>query len=471
MIKSIFGRMFWTYAIILLIVFSFVSMSMAMFLGHYTVRKQVEKISSVAYSIEYWAATLQIEQTDAYSKRSFDNFLSTWSKFTKSDITITDRDGDVFISTCGIKSVPEKALSCIDDGRFTVYKSDFNGFYDNSVLTVAVPMHYQNNIIGAIIFNSSTAELRRTSMELLIMLLVSASMSMLLALLIIYIQAKKISSPITRINSAAQKIAAGNFEERVNVESRDEIGQLASTFNFMASSIEKYEKNRRQFISDISHELRTPMTSISGFVRGMLDGTITEDMQKPYLQIVLDESVRLTDLVNDMLEMSKIENEKFKLDISSFDINDLICTSIIGLEQRINDNGLDVNVDLENDRLITVGDKNQIKRVIINLLDNAIKFAMRGSVINIKTYSDSGKAYTEISNQCEKIDDEDIAHLFDRFYKTDKSREKDRFGAGLGLALAQNIMRLHNQQITAASAYDPDTDKHTITFRFSLETE
>lgn len=469
MFKSIFGRLFWTYSILLLLMISTISLSMTILFTNFTERKQIETITSVAHTIEFWTATLQVEQTDAQSQLAYERLLNSWGRFTMSDITITNRDGEVYDSTCGISIVPAEQLECIKNDTVTVTKSDFGGFYEHDVLTVAFPLHYKGNVIGSILFNRSVPELYRTVVELLVLFLMSMLSSIAIAFIIVYIQAKKISAPIIKINKAAQNIAAGNFSERVDITTRDEIGQLASTFNFMASSIEKAEQNRQRFISDISHELRTPMTSISGFVQGMLDGTITDADRDYYLQIVLEESTRLTKLVNDMLEMSKMQSEEFKLDIAPFNITELICTCLIEFEKKIEDKSLDVNVDFRPEKLITLGDKDQIKRVLINLLDNAVKFSHSGTTIDVNTWIEHGKAHVSVSNTGDGVKDEDLKYIFDRFYKTDKSREKDRTGAGLGLSLVKNIIRLHKQSIKAKSVPNNDNNSKTTTFEFTLE--
>lgn len=470
MFKSIFGRMFWTYAMLLILVMTTITLSMMMMLSRFSERKQIETIASVAQTIEYWTSELQIEQTDAISARAYERMLHSWSKFTKTDITVADNNGTIFQSTCGIKSIPDNLLSNIQSEHITIKKSDFGGFYDHNVLTVAFPVHYQSYHIGTIFFNHGLPELRHAVMELLFMFILSSLIAIFFSFIIVYLQAKKISSPIEEINTAAQSIAAGDFNKRVQVTTNDEIGQLASTFNFMASSIGRAERNRERFISDVSHELRTPMTSISGFVQGMLDGTIGDDDRNDYLRIVLDESRRLTKLVNDMLEMSKMQSDTFRLEITPFDVNELICDCLISLEQRIEERSLDVEVDFRPEHLTALGDKYQIKRVLLNLLDNAIKFSHRGTTIHINTWIADGKAHISVSDFGNAVNDDDLKHLFDRFYKTDESREKDRTGAGLGLSLVRNIIRLHNQSITAVCVPDADDNtKGITTFEFTLE--
>lgn len=469
MFKSIFGRMFWTYAMLLVVMISIPTLFMSGLLQQFTERKQIETISSVAHTIEDWTAILQIEQKDVLSVRAYDSLLHSWSRFTSSDITVVNRDGEVFDSTCGIKSVPHNIIDNIDTDKTFITKSTFDNFYENKVLSISFPMHYKGNIIGAIIFNMGIPQIRSTVMELLLMFLMSSMVSLLLAAAIVYIQARKISRPIASINKVAQNIAKGNFSERVDITTKDEIGQLASTFNFMASSIEKSEANRQRFVSDVSHELRTPMTSITGFVQGMLDGTISDEDRNDYLKIVLDESTRLTKLVNDMLEMSKIQSGKFKINIAPFDINDLICSSLISLESKMSARHIDAEVDFRPDVLIALGDKDQIKRVLINLIDNAIKFSIENTVIHIRTYISDGKAHIAVANIGNEIPPNELNNIFDRFYKTDKSREIDRTGAGLGLSLVQNIIRVHNQTINVTNEKNADDDNYTTTFEFTLE--
>lgn len=480
MFKSIFGRLFWTYSILLLLMLSTISLSMAILFKNFTERKQIENITSVVDTVEYWishegeSGNSSDEENNYFNSippvnKSIKSMINALGHFTMSDVTIVAHDGEVIYSTNGINKVPTSALKCIETDERVITSSNFEKFYGHDVLTVSFPLHRNGQSVAAIIFNKGFPDIYRTVMELLVMFLLSMLLSIAVAFIIVYIQAKKISAPIVKINKAAQKIAAGNFSERVNVTSMDEIGQLASTFNFMASSIERADQNRQRFVSDISHELRTPMTSISGFISGMLDGTITDENRDYYLQIVLDESTRLTKLVNDMLEMSKMQSDEFKLDIAPFNITELICTCLIEFENKIESKSLDVKVDFRPEKLVALGDKYQIKRVLINLLDNAVKFSHSSTTISMNTWIEQGKAHISVSNIGDGIKENDIKHIFDRFYKTDKSREKDRTGAGLGLSLVQNIIRLHNQTITVKSLPYGDDNLKITTFEFTLE--
>lgn len=469
MFKSIFGRMFWTYAILLVVVLSSIALSLTALFSNFAEREEIKGIESMANVIEDWTVTVQIEQPDIQSKRAYKSFLLSCGNLISADIVVVNRNGDVLESTCGLRTVPTMVFDGITDDKTVVHKSDYDGFYENRVMSISFPLHYKGNIVGAVIFNRSLPEMREAVFDLLGMFLMSSLLSIALAFVIIYIQAKRISAPIAKINKAAQNIAKGDFTERVRITSQDEIGQLASTFNFMASNIEKSQEQQQRFVSDVSHELRTPMTSITGFVEGMLDGTISDNERNSYLEIVRDESVRLTKLVNDMLEVSKVHSQDFKPEIAPFDINDLICSSLISLETKIEEKGLDISVDFNPSQLMVLADKDQIKRVLINLLDNAIKFSFEKTSVIIKTSIWGGKAHISISNTSEMISQNELDGLFDRFYKTDKSREIDRTGAGLGLSLVKNILRVHNQTITAKNEKSPDGEHYVTTFEFTLE--
>ena len=266
------------------------------------------------------------------------------------------------------------------------------------------------------------------------------------------------------------KSEIGNFSQRVTVETNDEIGQLASSFNFMADSIEKLEESHSSFCSDVSHELRTPMTSISGFVEGILDGTIPAEKQDYYLRIVLDETKRLTKFVNDTLEMSKMSSSEYQLDITEFDINELIRTCIISLGNRIDEKNLDLNVDFKQDIFKVLADKDSIKRVVLNIMDNAIKFSYPNTTMGVSTWAEKGKIYVCIGNFGDGIDSSDLSNIFNRYYKTDKSRTNEKTGAGLGLSLVKNILVLHKQAIWVESVDTKEGSNAKYTkFTFTLE--
>lgn len=452
MFRSIFSRLFWTNFIITIIVLMLTSASMIGFLSHYMEKKQYETALKTSKNIEYLTITLQIENNDFSSHAIYSNTLTSWAEFTDSDITVVNYTGDVFASTAGITHIPAEYLNRTLSGKIFSEKSYLGSFYQKKVYVVGIPLYYRNVIAGAIFFTTSIPDMGKNVIDFIDMLTFSCAAALLVAFVLVYIQSKHISAPIKDINKAVNSIASGKYDKRVKVTSSDEIGQLASSFNYMAETISRVNDRHSEFISDISHELRTPMTSISGFIGGILDGTIPPEKEKEYLQLVYDESVRLTKLTNDMLAMSKMSSAKYKLDITSFDINELIRRCIIQLEQRISNKNLEIEINFSAEIIKVLGDRDAIQRVIINILDNAIKFSFENTKIIISSWYKNSKVYVSIGNFGIGIENSEINNIFDRFYKTDKSRTNDKKGAGLGLSMVKNIISLHKQQIWADSS-------------------
>ncbi|MCC8168905.1 MAG: cell wall metabolism sensor histidine kinase WalK [Oscillospiraceae bacterium] len=464
--------MFWTNVAILILVFISVAVSVSIFVSNYTISKQINSIISISDTVEHWSGTLQIEDTDVREWDVYQQTLDAWGEFLKADIIVVNKDGELTGSTCDITTVPEDFLEDIMNGGRVIEKTTFNGAYQMRVLSIGLPVRYNGTIIGAMFFNSYLPDIKRSTTDLILLFMVASIFSICFAFVLVYVQSRRISKPIGEINYVAQNIAAGNFSERVKVTSGDEIGQLASSFNFMAASIEDLENQRQSFVSDVSHELRTPMTSISGFIEGILDGTIPEEKRADYLRIVLDETRRLTRLVNDLLDMSKMSSSEYQLDIKKFDINELIRICIISLEGKISDRNLDLNVDFSKDVINVLADQDSIKRVLINLMDNAIKFSYPNTIIGINTWIEDGRAHICIGNFGDGIDGADLSNVFNRFYKTDKSRtnSNNKSGAGLGLSLVKNILTLHKQSIWVESVDTKEGSKAKYTkFTFTLE--
>lgn len=472
MFKSILGRLFWTYAAILALVFTSVSVSVGIFINRFVINQHLENITNAARTIEYWTASLQIESGDFRAVTAYKQQLRSWANFLKSDIVITNTDGEVIATTCGISSAPPELVAQVTSDRVIQKRSTFGGAYAKKEMVIGVPVKYQGAVIGAMFFNTGLFNIKKTTLGLFYIFLISSAFSILAAAVLVYMQSKRISKPIEEINKAVREMASGKFGRRVAVTSSDEIGQLASGFNFMADSIEELEATRSEFISDVSHELRTPMTSISGFIEGIMDGTIPPEKTDDYLKIVLDESKRLTKMVNDMLEMSKMSSSEYKLDITSFDLNELTRVCIISLMNRIEEKNLELSVDFKKEPMKVLADKDAINRVIINLLDNAVKFSYPNTTVSIRTWVEDGKARFCVGNFGDGISGADLSNIFNRFYKTDKSRVREKSGAGLGLSFVKNIITLHRQNVWVESIDTKEgSDIKYTKFTFTLELE
>jgi len=287
---------------------------------------------------------------------------------------------------------------------------------------------------------------------------------MLIAFIIAFIATKKEAEPLNEMASAARRFARGEFEVRVKNHGRqDEIGQLTEAFNAMADSLESSEQLRHDFIANLSHELKTPMTVISGFAEGLLDGTIPRKEEARYLGIISSESKRLSRLVRNMLDISTLQPaESNVISKSIFDISEVVRLALLSLDGKIEEKQLDVESVLPEEAVMTHGDADSITQVVYNLIDNAIKFSKPGGVIGLELWQQGPRVYVSVTNRGETIPADELPHIFDRFHKADKSRSADRDGSGLGLFIVKKILDNHNEDIFVTSSNE------TTRFIFSL---
>ena len=281
-----------------------------------------------------------------------------------------------------------------------------------------------------------------------------------IALAVTMIYTRHMARPLDEMAAASRKFARGDFSVRVKQteDPTDEMGALIESFNKMADSLEQAEKRRSEFIANISHELRTPMTTISGFADGILDGTIPRDQEDKYLRSIRDETRRLSRLVREMLTVSqaraKAANPSTR---TNFDLTELVLQILLSFESRATKKNLDVDPQLPDDHLMVRADKDAITQVIYNLLDNAVKFASPDSCLVVKLYKDDGKVYVSVKDRGETIPPEDLPFIFDRFHKSDRSRSLDKDGVGLGLYLVKTILNSHDEDI-AVKSQDGETE-------------
>lgn len=311
---------------------------------------------------------------------------------------------------------------------------DQNGFKEGAVFAT-VPMRTADNYVA----------------DIFQIIMLAAIFVMLVALIATYIASAQMTRPLRQMAQVIKKVESGDFSARVLVERRDEIGLLAESLNKMLVSIGALENMRRNFISSVSHELKTPMTTISGFVDGILDGTIPREESDKYLMIVSDETKRLSRLVNSMLQLSRLESEKMKLNKTTFNLSDMIISVFLSFEHKIEEKKLEiVGLDLLHPISLTA-DRDLIYQVVYNLTENAIKFTPEGGTISVFCESEKQTIKFSIKNTGEGLQQREMAKIFDRFYKTDRSRSKDKTGMGFGLYIVKTIIGLHGGKITVGS--------------------
>ena len=267
-----------------------------------------------------------------------------------------------------------------------------------------------------------------------------------------WLNSSRRAKPLNAMAQAAHSFSKGNYSARVQpYEGENEIAELTASFNLMAESLERNETLRREFIANISHELRTPMTTIAGFADGILDGTIAPRDEEKYLQSISSETKRLSRLVRSMLDMSRLQDEAGKAEMTPFDHSELVLQILLNFESRINEKKLDVALNMPEEHLFALGNGDALTRVVYNILDNAVKFSEPGTRLTLSLWKQGGKLYTSIANFGPTIAPEELPLIFDRFHKGDRSRSQDRDGVGLGLHMVKAILDSHDQDIFVTS--------------------
>ena len=347
--------------------------------------------------------------------------------------------------------VPRSVILKVASGHYQEM-GNLGGLYKDSYFTVGKPLinPYTNEMVG-MVFSSASAEALVTFLgEMFKMFAISALAAIAVAFIIIYFITSSMVRPLQEMVAATQSFAKGDFTVRVPVESEDEVGQLATAFNSMAAALTTMETMHRSFTANVSHELKTPMTTIAGFVDGILDGTIPPEKQNQYLRIVSDEVKRLSRLVQAMLSLSRIESGQMTIKPVPVDLNDLVCRTVFTFERPIESKQIQIE-GLDSDAVMVNADPDMIHQVVYNLIENAVKFVNEGGTIQFTYRTEGGMTYLAVRNTGEGIAPEEIPKLFDRFYKSDRSRSLDKTGVGLGLYIVKTIIGLHGGDITVSS--------------------
>ena len=402
--------------------------------------------------------------------RQLATFAATVSEV---DFLICDTEGHVGLSTDPameglVVTVPEEMTREVLEDQISAHRSDLNGFYGAKRFIVGVPIYTdESGEPAGIAFAVSTSESLDSMWQGFIgLFFMTALVVLMISFMASSVTAMRQVQPIREMAQATRRYAEGDFDVRMRDYGRDdEVGELAASFNNMAETLQQTERQRREFIANISHELKTPMTTIAGYTDGILDGTIPLESERQYLQIISDESRRLSRLVRRMLDVSQLQAMDPLRNGSRFDICESMRRVLISLEKKITDRNLDVDADIPDEPILVLGDKDLITQVIYNLLDNAAKFATPGTKLYLGVTTLDGKARVTVRNLGETISPEELPLLFERFHKSDKSRSEDKDGVGLGLYIVKTILEQHKEKINVTS------ENGVTTFSFSLAME
>ena len=324
------------------------------------------------------------------------------------------------------------------------------------LFTVIVPWVRQNlltgrnTVMGLVLIQTAAQTVHASYQGLLRQFIMTAVILLLIAGVSVFFFTRQITKPLTVMADAAESMAKGDFKVHAPETGSEEIRQLSSAFNRMASQLSTLEDSRRDFVANVSHELRSPITSIQGFAQGMRDGTIPKEEHEKYLQVVVDETHRLSKLINNLLNLSRIENEETSLACTDFDVNELTRRVLISRMTALEEKNMEVEADFEHEECFVFADQEQIQQVIINLIDNAVKYTPEGGAITLSSCEEDGHIALRVKDNGVGILPEDAPHIFERFYKADKAHTVGK-GTGLGLAICARIMEKHGQSIRLVS--------------------
>lgn len=466
MFKSIFTKYITAFIAITIVSFTVLSVIVGMMMAKFyteTNKKTLETVSKTAH--DYLEQRLNTEGSTlnefiAEHEGELKAYIASVTKY-NSDVAVfvCDSAGNVrafdttrFPEDFGTKSVPKSLLVKLVEKPYYLH-SDLGGMLSSRRAVHGIPLKVGELTVGAI-FVCSTDESIDQLISSALRAIVTVCIWVLFATLVaVYFISERIISPLKAMSRAAKSFAAGKLDVRVPVTGRDEISELAIAFNDMAASMANLETMRSSFLSNVSHDLRTPMTTISGFIDGIVDGTIPKEKHEYYLRMIGDEVRRLSRLVSALLDVTRIQAGERKFTMEAFDVCEMARIILISFEQQIERKKLDVEFDIEDENIFVYADHDAIYQILYNICDNAVKFSTEGGKYRIKISEKDKRVFVSVYNEGIGIPSDELPNVFERFYKNDKSRSLDKTGVGLGMYIAKSIIDAHNEEIWVKSKY------------------
>ena len=417
------------------------------------VREKAEDLYSEAVLIaDTYATELYNSETDLETvKRQLDAL----ALYMKAIIRIVNPSGRLVLDTDAPINVEEVVIikdfdPTVTSGSYYVTDNFFDSF-DSEVLSVLAPITSNYMVKGYVVIHYNMSNIQASCNSLLSVSYITMVVLFLLSLIILIFFTEQVYVPLRKITYATEQYASGNMHYEFQVDSEDEIGYLAGCLNYMASQIAGAEDDQKKFVANISHDFRSPLTSIRGYLDAMIDGTIPPEMHDKYLNILLNETERLTKLTNSLLTLNNLNTKGMLLDRTDFEINRIIRSTAASFEGTCRQKTVSVELILTDDEMYVNADMGKIQRVLYNLLDNAIKFSHHSSVIKVETSVKKNKLFISVKDSGIGIPKEDLKLIWDRFYKSDVSRGKDKKGTGLGLSIVKEILNSHEEHINVIS--------------------
>jgi len=469
MFKSSFSKYLFAFVTIILLSFLMLSGIVTSMIRNYSIEEKRLELESSSSFIASQIETFKVEDISEFVESDVAKYLVTSMVHLDPDvdIVIIDENGKVLLTTIHVGK-PEEwhpiiggdlgkinigAISPMDaKGDISMYSGTLGGYLAERSLTYATKVEKNDSLEGFVLAISSTLvedNLIGTARRAVVN---SSLWVMLAAVIAAYFITERLVNPLRNMTKAVREFAKGELSTRVVVSGKDEVAELGDAFNHMAESLQNLEKMRNSFLANVSHDLRTPMTTIAGFIDGINSGAIPPEKHEYYLGIISGEVHRLSRLVSQLLDVSRLESGDRKFSFSDFDVAEMARIILISFEQKIEDKRLEVEFIAEEDKMIANADKDAVHQVLYNLCHNAIKFAHDGGrfIIRIGRFENK-KLRISVFDDGECLVGEDKDMVFDRFYKTDKSRGLDKNGVGLGLYICKTIVEAHGERIGVIS--------------------
>jgi len=470
--RSSFSRSFYPFATLLLTTLILVGVFFLQLAGRFLENQSVENLKNDCSAIAQVAgASLDGE---GLQDGDFLIHLSMAAKISEANAVVCDENGTLLVCSdsplgCqhqGLRITGEDLLEAVSQQDYVVSEGLIEGLYQESRISVATAIRdpFDNTFRGLVLLSMPHSRAMLILQELTEHYLLVSVLVVLLSVVMLTFFVRSNSTPLRDMARTATAFGHGDLTARAQVPENapEEIRDLALAFNNMALSLEKSENQRREFVANVSHELKTPMTTISGFVDGILDGTIPPEQQEKYLQIVSDETKRLNRLVRSMLDISQLQDGAIPEEKKTqFDLTECAGQVLITFEQKILDKKLEVQVDFPEYDVFTLASRDHITQVIYNLVDNGVKFAPEGGKLGLRLCTGGNKIYFTVSNSGEPIPAQELPLLFERFHKVDKARSRTGDSWGLGLYIVKTIVCSHGEDISVSS--NPDRTEFTFT--------
>ncbi len=463
---KLFKKYFFTTFIIISVAVFAMLIILSAVLNSYIVKSKQEVLDKACSEVCDYIDNIA-KKGEKLTKSELSQIFNSVSEIADADVFATDIRGNIVICGCEPKEDNESChhLSVKLDAEHIEewynkkpLKLDTLKIYDTPHYVTAKPILNNKGERYGLVFSTAPVLVINRLMSAVTKIFIASSVFPLIIMVIaIYIMTYRLTKPLKLMSEASRAMAKGDFSKRIPVMSDDEIGELSVSFNMMTNSLAQLEGMRKSFIANVSHELKTPMTTIGGFIDGILDGTIEPEKQSYYLGIVSDEVKRLSRLVQSMLSMSRLESGEFVLKPELFDISELLCSIVISQEQRIEQKGINI-IGLDRIENISVNaDKDLVHQAVYNLVDNAIKFTEDGGSITFDLKTENKKTTLSIINTGKGIPKKEMPFIFERFYKVDKSRSASKNSTGLGLYIVKTIITAHGGNVTVSSKEDEYT--------------